>query len=70
MYLPDNVVSHCARCFCLTQHRPDIPPHLQKICVECAMPDMERAKANGELDVRASRRHAREAAAWLKKGAH
>lgn len=71
MYLPDNVVTPCVRCFHLIQHRPDVPQHLPKICLECAMPGMEQAKSKRELDVTVSRRHADEFIAWLnKKNAH
>lgn len=67
MYLPDNVVEPCSRCFHMVQHRPDVAKHLKIICWECAGPEIIELFENDELNVRVTSHHRAEFLTYLKK---
>lgn len=56
LLMPDNVVGVCWQCWHMIQYRLEVPAHLRKFCVECAMPMIEALAARGEMDMRATQK--------------
>ena len=48
---PDDVFDFCCRCDAKVRHRPDAPRSLKKICMPCALPEMEAEHARDELEI-------------------
>lgn len=68
LYLPDNKVALCCKCFRSVQHRPDpVIAGLKKICIECAAPFMNESVKCGTLDLRTTTKHAKEFRDWLRR---
>jgi hypothetical protein len=67
LYLPDNLLGHCSKCWQMVQFRPNTPRELIKICIHCAAPQMMKASKAGKLDVAVTPEQAAEFAAYLRK---
>jgi hypothetical protein len=63
----DNVFAFCCKCDVKVQHRPHAPKAPKKICMACAMPDMEAEAAKGELEIVATSRTAHEVASHFSR---
>jgi hypothetical protein len=46
LFLPDNLVAHCAKCFRLVQHRPHVPKIPEKLCTDCAKKSIAENKGS------------------------
>jgi hypothetical protein len=46
LFLPDNLVAHCAKCFRLVQHRPHVPKTPEKLCTDCAKKSIAENKGS------------------------
>jgi len=51
LLMPDNKRAVCSQCGCTIQHRPHVPDHLVKICVECGVPMMLADAAGDDLHI-------------------
>lgn len=51
LMMADNLVGECSECGSKVQYRPHNPKHLVKICLECALPEMNKAAQEGDLSI-------------------
>lgn len=65
---PDNLVSTCSKCGKSVQHRPIHPKTPKKICMPCAMPEMEIRAMSDDLHVQVRPEAMDEVMAYFKKG--
>lgn len=59
-HFTDDLYDFCCECGEKVRYRPYGPRAPKKICLECAMPSMVKAKERGELEVVSSNRSADE----------
>ena len=69
LILPDNEIDICSICGEAIQHRPHVPKLPRKVCMECVMPEAEKAAAKGELNLHVTEKTARELAEYYRKKA-
>lgn len=67
MKFPDNLVSTCSKCRNPIQHRPVYPKGPKKICMTCAMPEIQIQGDSGTLHVQISPNAASDLADYFKK---
>ncbi|SRR6266446_1833698 len=67
LVFPDNLVSTCCKCGCTIQYRPYAPKTPAKICLECAIPDMDNSFGEDDLRVMITPKTAAEVAAYFQK---
>jgi len=51
LLMPDNRRDVCSQCGRIVQYRPNVRPDFVKLCIECALPMMERDAADNELHI-------------------
>ena len=64
---PDNLVSTFCKCGCAIQYRPHAPKTPDKMCFECAVPEMNESFEEHDLKVMITPKTAAEVANYLQK---
>jgi len=70
LLFPDNLIDICCKCGEAIQHRPHVPTAPQKMCEECALPDLDREATKGNLNIMITPKTAAEVANYIKKRAN
>jgi len=65
--LPGNLIGTCCKCGYMIQYRPHAPKTPAKICLECAVPEMDDSFGEHDLKVMITPKTAAEVAAYLQK---
>jgi hypothetical protein len=66
-YFKDDLYDFCCKCGEKVRYRPHGPSIPKKICIVCALPEMENSTTEGDLEVTLTQKTADEVAAYLKR---